>query len=80
MVHPHTYLFGLFHLHDLKAHFLLVIGLSSLLVILAATAGCLVTERLFGSQRNSLADGSAMITGLLLGLAYYQVVLQPGHK
>ena len=43
-------------------------GLSSLLVILAATAGCLITERLFGSQRNSLADGSAMITGLLLGL------------
>jgi electron transport complex protein RnfD len=43
-------------------------GPSALLVILAATAGCLVTERLFGSQRNSLADGSAMITGLLLGL------------
>ncbi|MGD9265530.1 MAG: RnfABCDGE type electron transport complex subunit D [Lysobacterales bacterium] len=43
-------------------------GLSALLVIIAATAGCLITERLFGSQRNSLSDGSAMITGLLLGL------------
>ncbi len=43
-------------------------GPSALLVILAATAGCLITERLFGSQPGSLSDGSAMITGLLLGL------------
>ncbi|NNK32725.1 MAG: RnfABCDGE type electron transport complex subunit D [Xanthomonadales bacterium] len=43
-------------------------GLSALLVLLAAVAGCLVTERLFGDRRDSLADGSAMITGLLLGL------------
>jgi len=43
-------------------------GLSALLVILAATVGCLLTERLFGSQPGSLSDGSAMITGLLLGL------------
>ena len=45
-----------------------IFGPSALLVILASTAGCLVTERLFGARRNSLADGSAMITGLLLGL------------
>jgi len=43
-------------------------GPSALLVILAATAGCLLTERLFGSNPGTLADGSAMITGLLLGL------------
>ncbi len=43
-------------------------GPSALLVLLAAVAGCLLTERLFGSRRDSLADGSAMITGLLLGL------------
>ncbi|MCW8926275.1 MAG: RnfABCDGE type electron transport complex subunit D [Xanthomonadales bacterium] len=43
-------------------------GPSALLVILAATAGCLITERLFGSQPGSISDGSAMITGLLLGL------------
>ena len=39
-----------------------------MLVIAASVAGCLVTERLFGKRKNSLADGSAMITGLLLGL------------
>jgi len=43
-------------------------GPSALLVILASVAGCLITERLFGSTPGSLADGSAMITGLLLGL------------
>jgi electron transport complex protein RnfD len=43
-------------------------GPSALLVLLACVAGCLVTERLFGDRSNSLADGSAMITGLLLGL------------
>ena len=43
-------------------------GPSALLVILASIAGCLLTERLFGDRSNSLADGSAMITGLLLGL------------
>ena len=43
-------------------------GPSALLVLFATVAGCLVTERLFGDRRNSLADGSAMITGLLLGL------------
>jgi electron transport complex protein RnfD len=43
-------------------------GPSALLVILASVAGCLLTERLFGGQRNSISDGSAMITGLLLGL------------
>ncbi|MBI3791924.1 MAG: RnfABCDGE type electron transport complex subunit D [Gemmatimonadetes bacterium] len=42
-------------------------GVSALLVITAATAGALVTERIFGPSR-SLLDGSAMITGLLLGL------------
>jgi len=43
-------------------------GPSAVLVLSAAVAGCLITERLFGSVRSSLADGSAMITGLLLGL------------
>jgi len=43
-------------------------GPSALLVILASIAGCLLTERIFGERRSSLADGSAMITGLLLGL------------
>ena len=43
-------------------------GPSAVLVLGASIAGCLLTERLFGERRNSLADGSAMITGLLLGL------------
>ncbi len=43
-------------------------GPSAILVLLASAAGCLLTERLFGSRPGSLADGSAMITGLLLGL------------
>jgi electron transport complex protein RnfD len=43
-------------------------GPSALLVILVSVAGCLLTERLFGGERNSISDGSAMITGLLLGL------------
>jgi electron transport complex protein RnfD len=42
-------------------------GPSALLVTGAATAGALLTERLFG-RGGSLADGSAVITGLLLGL------------
>ncbi len=42
-------------------------GLSALLVIGAATAGALITERVFG-RSGSLGDGSAVITGLLLGL------------
>jgi electron transport complex protein RnfD len=43
-------------------------GPSAILVLLASVAGCLITERLFGAVRSSLSDGSAMITGLLLGL------------
>jgi electron transport complex protein RnfD len=51
-------------------------GLSALLVIGAATTGALLTERLFGgsadgrgpSRGATLRDGSAVITGLLLGL------------
>ena len=43
-------------------------GPSAILVLLASVAGCLITERLFGSNPGSIADGSAMITGLLLGL------------
>ena len=43
-------------------------GPSALLVIIASVAGCLITERMFGSNPGSVADGSAMITGLLLGL------------
>lgn len=42
-------------------------GVSALLVIAAATAGALLTERAFG-KAGALWDGSAMITGLLLGL------------
>lgn len=42
-------------------------GPSAALVVAAATTGALVTERLFGSG-GTLTDGSAMITGLLLGL------------
>ena len=42
-------------------------GPSALLVIVAAVAGCLATEALFvGPDR--LRDGSALITGILLGL------------
>ena len=42
-------------------------GPSALLVIAAATAGAMVTEALFGPP-GALADGSAAITGVLLGL------------
>ena len=42
-------------------------GPSAILVIGAATAGAMLTERAFGRD-GSLGDGSALITGLLLGL------------
>lgn len=42
-------------------------GPSALLVIAAATLGAIVTERLF-SRPGTLRDGSAAITGVLLGL------------
>ena len=42
-------------------------GVSALLVILAASLGALAAERAFG-RGGTLADGSAVITGLLLGL------------
>ncbi len=42
-------------------------GPSAFLVVVAATAGCLLPERLFG-KRGSLNDGSCVITGILLGL------------
>ena len=42
-------------------------GPSALLVIAAATLGAVLTERAFGPP-GSLADGSAAITGILLGL------------
>jgi len=42
-------------------------GPSALLVLAAATLGAIVTERLFGKSE-SLWDGSAVITGILLGL------------
>ncbi len=42
-------------------------GPSAVLVILAAVAGAMVTERFFGPP-GALKDGSAAITGLLLGL------------
>jgi len=47
-------------------------GPSALLVIGAATAGAVITERIFG-RRGALGDGSAAITGILLGL-----ILPPG--
>lgn len=46
-------------------------GLSALALILATTASCLLSERLFSrlsGQGNTLADWSATITGLLLAL------------
>lgn len=43
-------------------------GVGAILIVLAATAGSLLTERAFG-RSGSLFDGSAMITGLLLGLS-----------
>jgi Na+-translocating ferredoxin:NAD+ oxidoreductase subunit D len=42
-------------------------GISSLFVIAAACIGAVATERAFG-HRGTLGDGSAAITGLLLGL------------
>jgi H+/Na+-translocating ferredoxin:NAD+ oxidoreductase subunit D len=42
-------------------------GVSALLVTAAAVAGAVATERVFG-KGGTLADGSAAITGLLLGL------------
>ena len=42
-------------------------GISALLVIVASLAGCLAAEAAFG-PRHTLLDGSAMITGILLGL------------
>lgn len=46
-------------------------GLSALFLMVVATASCLLTERFFSrksGQANSLADWSAVITGLLLAL------------
>ena len=43
-------------------------GPGAIFILLACCAGCLLAERCFGSRPGSLADGSAMITGLLLGL------------
>lgn len=42
-------------------------GPSALLVVFAAVAGCVVAERALG-HRGTLGDGSAAITGMLLGL------------
>jgi electron transport complex protein RnfD len=42
-------------------------GISALFVIAAAAAGAMITERFFG-RSGSLWDGSAAITGVLLGL------------
>jgi electron transport complex protein RnfD len=46
-------------------------GLSAVCVLAAATAGCVVTELLLANTRPrgaSLADGSAILTGVILGL------------
>ena len=51
-------------------------GLGALLVVGAAVAGALMTEWVFTSERprsHALSDGSAMLTGLILGL-----ILPPG--
>ena len=42
-------------------------GPSAVLVLLAATLGALIPERIWG-HRGSLGDGSAVITGILLAL------------
>jgi electron transport complex protein RnfD len=42
-------------------------GISALLVMTASLLGCLAAEAMFG-PRHTLLDGSAMITGILLGL------------
>lgn len=42
-------------------------GPSAILVVSAATLGCVLTERVLG-QAGSLRDGSGVITGILLGL------------
>ena len=47
-------------------------GPSAVLVLGASLAGCLITEWAFG-KRETLLDGSAVITGILLGL-----ILPPG--
>jgi electron transport complex protein RnfD len=43
-------------------------GISVLLVLMASIAGTVLTEWLFSSRGESLRDGSAVLTGLLLGL------------
>jgi len=43
-------------------------GPGAIFILFACCAGCLLAERCFGSRPGSIADGSAMITGLLLGL------------
>jgi len=43
-------------------------GLSALLVILAATLGCITIEGAFNWSDFRLSDGSLLVTGLLLGL------------
>jgi electron transport complex protein RnfD len=50
----------------------IVFGIGALLIVAASVVGALAIERLTG-PRNALRDGSAVITGLLLGL-----VLPPG--
>jgi electron transport complex protein RnfD len=47
-------------------------GPSAIIVLTASVLGCLLTERLLG-PKGAVQDGSAMITGLLLGL-----ILPPG--
>jgi len=45
-------------------------GLTAILLLVATTAGAVLTEWVFGERRGlgSLADGSALLTGVLLGL------------
>lgn len=54
------------------AFYIFQYGVSALATLLVVTATCVVTERLFvktGTQSGSPADGSAIITGLLLALS-----------
>ncbi|MCB9526115.1 MAG: RnfABCDGE type electron transport complex subunit D [Myxococcales bacterium] len=43
-------------------------GTSALLVVAAATLGCVAAERAWGKSKASWKDGSAALTGVLLGL------------
>jgi Na+-translocating ferredoxin:NAD+ oxidoreductase subunit D len=43
-------------------------GISALLVLAVCIAGAMITEAIFAGEKKNLADGSAALTGLLVGL------------